>query len=136
VTVTFSRRTPLCGAVGPMRCPAGCQADCSCVVGTYRTRHGKFYSSRLCYRNTLFRRLTLSPSSGKSRNTGFGPSGGLVLHLQLWFIRPVTKQGVKNAVFWEVARCRCCKNRRFEGKRRLHLQGRQIRQRGTASAVG
>jgi hypothetical protein len=37
-----------------------------------------------------------------------------------------------NAVFWDVASCESCVNRRFEGKYRLHLQGRKIRERGTS----
>jgi hypothetical protein len=36
----------------------------------------------------------------------------------------------KNAVFWSVAPCRYCVNRRFGGTYRLHLQGRKIRERG------
>jgi hypothetical protein len=39
---------------------------------------------------------------------------------------------IKNAVFWDVAPCRSCVNRRFGGKYRLHLQGRKIRERGTS----
>jgi hypothetical protein len=38
---------------------------------------------------------------------------------------------VKNAVFWYVAPCRSCVERRFGGTYRLHLQGRKIRERGT-----
>jgi hypothetical protein len=34
----------------------------------------------------------------------------------------------KNAVFWDVAPCRYCVNRRFEGTYRLHLQGIRIPQ--------
>jgi hypothetical protein len=30
---------------------------------------------------------------------------------------------MKNAVFWDVAPCRCCVNRHFGGTYRLHLQG-------------
>jgi hypothetical protein len=36
---------------------------------------------------------------------------------------------VKNVVFWDVALCRSCVNRRFRGTYRLHLQGRKIRER-------
>jgi hypothetical protein len=40
---------------------------------------------------------------------------------------------LKNAVFWDVAPCRSCElSRRFGGTRRLHLQGRKIRERGTS----
>jgi hypothetical protein len=39
---------------------------------------------------------------------------------------------MKNVVFWDVALCRSCVNRRFGGKHRLHLQGRRIRGRGTS----
>jgi hypothetical protein len=39
---------------------------------------------------------------------------------------------MKNAVFWGVAPCRSCVNRRFGVTYRLHLQGRKIRERGTS----
>jgi hypothetical protein len=39
---------------------------------------------------------------------------------------------MKNAVFWDVAPCRYCVNRRFGSKYRLHLPGRKIRERGTS----
>jgi hypothetical protein len=39
---------------------------------------------------------------------------------------------IKNVVFWDVALCRSCLNRRFGGTYRLHLQGRRIRERGTS----
>jgi hypothetical protein len=39
---------------------------------------------------------------------------------------------MKNAVFWDVAPCRSCVNRRFGGMYRLHLQGKKIRERGTS----
>jgi hypothetical protein len=35
---------------------------------------------------------------------------------------------MKNTVFWDVALCRSCVNRRFGGTYRLHLQCRKIRQ--------
>jgi hypothetical protein len=35
---------------------------------------------------------------------------------------------LKNVVFWDVALCRSCVNRRFGGTYRLHLQGRKIRE--------
>jgi hypothetical protein len=38
---------------------------------------------------------------------------------------------MKNAVFWDVAPCISCVNRRFGGTYRLHFQGRKIRERGT-----
>jgi hypothetical protein len=38
----------------------------------------------------------------------------------------------KNVVFWDVAPCRSCVNRRFGGTYHLHLQGRKIRERGTS----
>jgi hypothetical protein len=34
---------------------------------------------------------------------------------------------LKNVVFWDVALCRSCVNRRFGGKYHLHLQGRNAR---------
>jgi hypothetical protein len=39
---------------------------------------------------------------------------------------------MKNAVFWDVAPCRSCVNRRFGGIFRLHLEGKKIRERGTS----
>jgi hypothetical protein len=35
---------------------------------------------------------------------------------------------IKNAVFWDVAPCKSCVNRRFGGTYRLHFQGRKIRE--------
>jgi hypothetical protein len=43
---------------------------------------------------------------------------------------------MKNAVFWDVAPCRSCPNRRFGGTYRLHLQGRNIRERKTPAQAG
>jgi hypothetical protein len=37
---------------------------------------------------------------------------------------------MENVVFWNVAPCKSCVNRRFGGKYRLHLQVRKIRERG------
>jgi hypothetical protein len=42
---------------------------------------------------------------------------------------------VKNDVFWDVAPCRSCVNRRFGGTYRLHLQGRKIRERETSMSI-
>jgi hypothetical protein len=42
----------------------------------------------------------------------------------------LTAVTMKNAVFWDVAPCRYCVNRRFGGTYRLHLHGRKIRKRG------
>jgi hypothetical protein len=39
---------------------------------------------------------------------------------------------LNNAIFWAVASCRFCVNRRFGGTYRLHLQGRKIRERGAS----
>jgi hypothetical protein len=39
---------------------------------------------------------------------------------------------IKTAVFWDVAPCRSCVNRRFGGTYDIHLQGRRIRGRGTS----
>jgi hypothetical protein len=39
---------------------------------------------------------------------------------------------MKNAIFWDVAPCRSCVNRRFRGTYHLHLQGRKIRVQGTS----
>jgi hypothetical protein len=42
-----------------------------------------------------------------------------------------TSVTIKNGVFWDVAPCRPCVNRRFGGTYRLHLHGKKIRERGT-----
>jgi hypothetical protein len=39
---------------------------------------------------------------------------------------------LKNAVFWDVAPCITCVNRRFGGMYHLHLQGKKIRERETS----
>jgi hypothetical protein len=38
---------------------------------------------------------------------------------------------MKNAVFWDMAPCRSCVNRRFGGTYRPYFQGRKIRERGS-----
>jgi hypothetical protein len=43
---------------------------------------------------------------------------------------------MKNAVFWDVAPCRSCANRRFEGTYRPHLQSRKIRDSSTLKMEG
>jgi hypothetical protein len=40
---------------------------------------------------------------------------------------------MKNAVFWYVAPCSSCVNRRFGGTYRLHIQGRKIREQSAAT---
>jgi hypothetical protein len=39
---------------------------------------------------------------------------------------------MKNVVFWDVALCKSCVDRRFGGTYRLHLQGSKIRERNTS----
>jgi hypothetical protein len=39
---------------------------------------------------------------------------------------------MKNVVFWDVAPCRSCVNRRFGRTYRFHLQGRKIHEPGTS----
>jgi hypothetical protein len=43
-----------------------------------------------------------------------------------------TRSGMKNVVFWDVAPCRYCVNRRFWRMYRLHHHGRKIRERGAS----
>jgi hypothetical protein len=38
----------------------------------------------------------------------------------------VTNENLKNTIFWDVALCRSCVNRRVGGTYRLHIQGRKI----------
>jgi hypothetical protein len=42
---------------------------------------------------------------------------------------------MKYVVFWEVAPCRSCVNRRFGRTFRLYFHGRKIRERGTSVAT-
>jgi hypothetical protein len=42
---------------------------------------------------------------------------------------------IKNAVFWDMAACRSCANRRFGGTYRLHLQGRNLQARNQREQV-
>jgi hypothetical protein len=51
-----------------------------------------------------------------------------------WYVRfeVFTAVTMKNAVFWDVALCRSCVNRLFEGTYRFHLQGRKVPERGTS----
>jgi hypothetical protein len=46
----------------------------------------------------------------------------------MWIVRfeGFTAVATKNAVFWDVAPCRSCVNRRFGGTYRLHLHGRKL----------
>jgi hypothetical protein len=44
----------------------------------------------------------------------------------------ITILKLKNAIFWDVAPCSSCVNRRFGGMYRLHLQGRKIHEQGTS----
>jgi hypothetical protein len=53
---------------------------------------------------------------------------GLICYLCFIFVC----SSVKNAVFWNVAPCRSCVNRRFGGTYRHHVQGRKISERGTS----
>jgi hypothetical protein len=52
--------------------------------------------------------------------------------IRLGFPCNVRKLYLENAIFWDVASCRSCVNRRFGGTYRLHLQGRKICERGTS----
>jgi hypothetical protein len=51
-----------------------------------------------------------------------------------YFVRfeDFTAVTMKSVVFWDVALCRLCVNRRFGGTYRLHLQDRRIREQGTS----
>jgi hypothetical protein len=61
--------------------------------------------------------VTMPQSSDKS-------SALVFWFLSLWFSAVSTGkfQDMKNVFFWDVALCRYCVNRRFEGTYRLHLQ--------------
>jgi hypothetical protein len=53
-------------------------------------------------------------------------------HTELVQFEAFTAVTMRNVVFWEVALCRSCVNRRFGGTYRLYLQGRKIRERETS----
>jgi hypothetical protein len=53
----------------------------------------------------------------------------MIIHVRFEVITAVT---IKNAVFWDVAPCSSCVNRRFGGTYCLHLNGRKIHERGTS----
>jgi hypothetical protein len=55
------------------------------------------------------------------------------MFLRFWVFTAMT---MKNAVFWDVALCGSCKNQRFRGTWRLHLQGKKILELRKALAVG
>jgi hypothetical protein len=63
------------------------------------------------------------PWRGRSRGANFVTT----LSLRLEIGRRAVKQTVmlKNAAFWDVTLCGCCKNRRFGGTCRLHHQGKK-----------
>jgi hypothetical protein len=58
----------------------------------------------------------------------------VLVKMDLFYVRfeVFTAVTMKNAVFWDVAPCRSCLNRRSGGTYRLHLQGKKIRKRGTS----
>jgi hypothetical protein len=66
----------------------------------------------------------------KERSTGNVIDGKKKINGNIKYVRfeIFTAVTMKNAVFWDVALCRSCVNRRFGGMYRLHLQGRKIRE--------
>jgi hypothetical protein len=86
-----------------------------------------------CYRvhNIL---LTLMALGTRAQHIYMLELSCLALHFHRWVrggLQDVRKyrDGVKNVVFWDVALCRSCVNRRFGGTYRFHLQGKKIRER-------
>jgi hypothetical protein len=60
-------------------------------------------------------------------------TGTVVINSNLYVgFEVFTTVTMKNDVFWYVAPCRSCVNRRFGGMYRLHLQCRKICERGTS----
>jgi hypothetical protein len=59
---------------------------------------------------------------------------GHVSRTQKYYVRfeAFTAVTMKNVVFWDVALCRSCVDRRFGGTYRLHLQAIKIRERSTS----
>jgi hypothetical protein len=57
--------------------------------------------------------------------------GNNVQNLLFGTFEVFTAVTMKNAVFWDVAPCRSCVNRRLGETYRLHMQGRKIRKRAT-----
>jgi hypothetical protein len=64
-------------------------------------------------------------------NVSLTCSGGLPRVSILKYLQFKQSHPMKNAVFWDAALCRPCVNKRFGGTYRLHLKGRNIRERGT-----
>jgi hypothetical protein len=56
-------------------------------------------------------------------------SSGLLIYPGSYSVKPKEEEC---RLFWDVAPCRSCMNRRFAGKYCLHLQRRKIRERGTS----
>jgi hypothetical protein len=56
--------------------------------------------------------------------------------IKLWLVRGggMWSGIIQSAVFWNIMPCGCCKNRRFGGMCRLHLQGRKIQEKENASS--
>jgi hypothetical protein len=106
------------------------------LVPVYQTtrRHVSYYSNReTCSSFRVSSVLVLSNLFYHRTINSFDHSAWNVLTI-LFFVRfeVITVVTMKNAVFWDVAPCRSCVNRRFGGTYRLHLQSRKIRKRGTS----
>jgi hypothetical protein len=48
----------------------------------------------------------------------------------------LTKVAKKNAIFWDVAPCESCENRRFEGTYCFYIEGRKFSEQGKNLEVG
>jgi hypothetical protein len=66
------------------------------------------------------RNRTLSPHTNR-----FNVNGKIFVRFEVF-----TAVTMKNGVFWDVTSCGSCKNRRFGGTQRLHLQGHKNRRTG------
>jgi hypothetical protein len=73
--------------------------------------------------------LTTGPQVGLNRKIPFLKIALITLTFANVRFEVFTLVTMKNAIFWDVALCTSCVNRRFGGMYRLHLHGRKIRER-------
>jgi hypothetical protein len=103
------------------------------------TVFGKFLAWRLPDVGTEFERLSNLWRDAKSVNISLNTVTSAPRssnYLRVPFDRLFQRSfPLKNVVFWDVALCRSCVNRRFGGTYRLHLQGRKIREKSSETSV-
>jgi hypothetical protein len=70
--------------------------------------------------------------SGPAILSEYFPTRLPITQFQFLRFKVFTAVIMKNVIFWDMALCSSCVNRRFGGMYRLHLQGRKIRYRVTS----